>query len=131
MLACLLNGCKPEQEIESRVKFSSSNQSGVLKEDNEINGKDAVDIIRSYSKNELMLSAYKEFSFFISSETAVYDYENYYKVVAGTVSKNDFDYYTINEIGCYLVSLNGEKAFMFDKENNSVLPLNIIRDIVE
>ena len=78
-----------------------------------------------------MLSAYKNYSFFISSETAIYDKESYYKVVAGTVRKNDLNYYNIDEIGCYLVSLNGEKAFMFDKENGSVIPLNIIRDIIE
>ena len=130
MLVCLLSGCKPEQEIDSKVKFSSGTQSGVLKEDNNINGEDAVDIIKSYSKSELMLSAYKDYSFFISSETAVYENESYYKIVAGTASKNDFDYYRIDEIGCYLVSMNGDKAFIFDKESNSVLPLNIIRDIV-
>ena len=47
-----------------------------------------------------MLSDNIEYSFFISSETAVYDGENYYKVVAGTISKNNFDYYSIEEIGC-------------------------------
>ncbi len=78
-----------------------------------------------------MLSDNIEYSFFISSETAVYDDENYYKVVAGTISKNNFDYYSIEEIGCYLVSLNGNKAFRYDKENDSVISLNYIRDIAE
>lgn len=128
MLACLLSGCKYEQEIESKVKFSSGNQSGILK-DNEINGEAAADIIRSYSENELMLSAYKDYSFFISSETAVYENESYYKIVAGTVSENDLNYYNIDEIGCYLVSLNGDKVFILNKENGSLKSLNIIYDI--
>ena len=128
---CLLSGCGAETPTESRVKFSSGNQSGVLKADNEINGDDAADIIRSYSEKELMLSGNQAYSFFISSETAVYDDENYYKVVAGTVDRNDYDYYCIKEIGCYLVSLNGKKAFRYDKENDFLVPLNVMRDIVE
>lgn len=129
MIVGLLSSCKYEKEMESKVKFSSGNQFGILKEDNRINGKDAADIIRSYSETELLLSAYKDYSFFISSETAVYENENYYKIVAGIVSKNDLNYYHIDEIGCYLVSLNGDKAFILNNENGSLKSLNIIYDI--
>ena len=111
------------------MKFINGNQTGILKDDNEINGDDAAYLISSYSNSELMLSDNIEYSFFISSETAVYDGENYYKVVAGTISKNNFDYYSIEEIGCYLVSLNGNKAFRYYKENDSVISLNYFRDI--
>lgn len=102
-----------------------------MKADNEINGDDAADIIRSYSEKELMLSGNRQYSFFISSETAVYDNENYYQIIAGTASRNDSDYYSIEEFGCYLVSLNGKKAFRYDKENDFLVPLNVMRDIVE
>ncbi len=128
---CLFSGCKAETQEENRVKFINGNQTGILKDDNEINGDDAAYLISSYSNSELMLSDNLEYSFFISSETAVYDDENYYKVVAGTISKNNFDYYSIEEIGCYLVSLNGNKAFRYDKENDAVISLNYIRDIAE
>ncbi|MDE5670608.1 MAG: hypothetical protein K2I14_03985 [Eubacterium sp.] len=102
-----------------------------MKDDNEINGEDAAYIIKSYSNRELMLSDNTAYSFFLSSETAVYENESYYKVVAGTASKNSFDYYSIEEIACYLVSLNGKKAFKYDKENDSIISLNYIRDIAE
>ncbi|MDE6723401.1 MAG: hypothetical protein K2J55_04315 [Eubacterium sp.] len=129
MIICLLGGCKPEKRIESKVRFSSGNQSDILK-DNIISGEDAANIIKSYSKNELMLYKVKEYSLFVSSETAVYDNENYYKVVAGKAVLNELNYYSIEEFGCYLVSRNGEKVFVYDKENGSVIPLNIMRDIV-
>lgn len=129
MFACLFAGCKADEKIESKVRFSS-NQSGILKDNCEISGEDAANIIKSYSKSELMLSENTDYSLFISSDTAAYDNAVYYEVVAGTVRKNNFDYYDIEEIRCYLVSLDGEKSFIYDKENGSLIPLNIIRDIV-
>ena len=129
IISVLLIGCSAEKEMQSKVRFSSGNQLGILKEDS-ISGEDAANIIKSYSKNELMLYKVKEYSVFISSETAVYDNESYYKVIAGNAVQNALGYYHIEEFGCYLVSLNGQKAFAYDRENNSVIPLNIIRDIV-
>lgn len=129
IFVCLLSACGADNNFESKVKFSSGNQSGLLKDDNEINGEDAVGIIKSYSDEELMLSAYKDYSFFISSETAVYENESYYKVVAGAANKNPSGYYNIDEIGCFLVSLNGERVFIFDNKNGSLKLLNTIYDI--
>lgn len=117
--------------MESKVKFSSGNQVGISRDKNDISGEDAVYIIKSYSNSELMLSEYTSYSFFISSETAFYDNETYYKVVAGTVSKSNFDYYSIEEFACYLVSLNGKKVFKYDKDNDSIISLNYVRDIAE
>lgn len=127
--SALLSGCKAERSIESKILFSSGNQSEVSR-DEEISGEYAALIIKSYSTKELMLPNTKDYSIFISSETALYDNENYYKVVAGKAVKNSLNYYNIEEIGCFLVSLDGKKIFSYDEETGFLIPLNIIRDIV-
>ncbi len=125
------SGCKAETQEENRVKFINGNQTGILKDDNEINGDDAAYLISSYSNSELMLSDNIEYSFLFHPKQQFMISENYYKGCCRNDKQNNFDYYSIEEIGCYLVSLNGNKAFRYDKENDSVISLNYSRDMAE
>ena len=83
-----IQGCKAETQEENRVKFINGNQTGILKDDNEINGDDAAYLISSYSNSELMLSDNIEYSFLFHPKQQFMIREKLLqRVVAGTISK--------------------------------------------
>lgn len=113
---------------DEHVHYSADiEDSDVSVDDAEISVSDAVEKIKSYSLEELGLDTegeYDDYKFMASNTGKVIDDENYIEVIASVVtSENDDGTISMETMGTYFISYDGEKVFIMDNTTGEISEL--------
>lgn len=118
MIGCIFAGCTSDKNEDTSLP-----EGQVTTENAKITGNDASHYIEdSYTLEELGLADVKEeFSFMVASNGFIHDNDNYIKVVANVITKNEgvtaedgSETFSLDPVGEYLISFNGKKILMKD-----------------
>jgi hypothetical protein len=121
MITCAFAGCSSSGGSDSDTTASTETTSKISIDDATIKDADAVNLIESYSDEELGLSAdeRKECSFMIDTSGVEIDNNKYVKVVAAIKTEhNDGDEttYTFDNKGEYYIRFDGKEILSMDME---------------
>ena len=118
VLAGCSNGADDNSEKESTTAITTD--TAVIK------NSDAVDLIKSYSEEELGLEgSLDDYEIMVSSSGIKLEDEYYIKVIAGKITKNSEDSYSIDEIGQYFISYDASKLLVRNKEDGTYRELKM------
>lgn len=118
MIGCVFAGCTSDKNEDPSLP-----EGQVTTENAKITGNDASHYIEdSYSLEELGLADVKEeFSFMVASNGFIHDNDNYIKVVANIITKNEgvtaedgSETFSLDPVGEYLISFDCKKVLMKD-----------------
>lgn len=118
VLAGCSNGADDNSETESTTAITTD--TAVIK------NSDAVNLIKSYSTEELGLEgSLNDYEIMVSSSGIKIEDDYYIKVIAGKITKNSEDSYSIDEIGQYFISYDATKLLVRNKENGTYRELEM------
>ncbi len=118
----VLAGCSNEADDNSEKESTTA----ITTDTAVIKNSDAVDLIKSYSEEELGLEgSLDDYEIMVSSSGIKLEDEYYIKVIAGKITKNSEDSYSIDEIGQYFISYDASKLLVRNKEDGTYRELEM------
>ncbi|MCC8072957.1 MAG: hypothetical protein LIO62_02375 [Clostridiales bacterium] len=120
MICFAFSACSSNSETDDSETESESTNVAVETEEAKIKEEDAINFIESsYTEEELGLDDVEEdYSFMVASSGVTIEDENYIKVVAGAMTKNDTtdddgnDTFSMQTYGEYYISFDGDTVLM-------------------
>lgn len=120
LICCVFVACSSDKNTTDEPNVSVV--AGIPTDEAKIKDSEAIDFIKnSYSKEELGLDKVEEnYSFMIANSAEEIDGVKYIKIAANVMSKNDEtskngkDTYSLNAVGAYYISFDGETVMTKD-----------------
>ncbi len=127
----VLAGCSANESADETTTTTTPTQ--ITTDNAVIKDADAVNLIKSYSMEELGLEgSYDDYHFMVGSDGVKVENNYYIKVIAGKITENESDNtYKIDEIGQYFIRYDASEILVYDKENDEYTKMKEVHKLPE